>query len=174
MSHTRVYEWCDHLRADQKKVRQVKSKVKSLLIFFYINGIVHKEFVLASQTVSSAYYCDILRWLRENVQRLRPELWRQKNCLLHHNTQSHISFSPGNFWPKTTWLSYPHSYFSLFPGLKIKLKGRHFDNWGDQSWIAGSAEHPRGTQLTGCIEKNGRNADVHTRERDYFGGDGGQ
>jgi hypothetical protein len=43
-----------------KKAIQVKSKVKSILIiFFYIKGIVHKEFVLAGQTVNSAYYCDI-------------------------------------------------------------------------------------------------------------------
>jgi hypothetical protein len=34
-----------------KKVRQVKSKVKNMLItVFGIKGIVHKEFVLASQT----------------------------------------------------------------------------------------------------------------------------
>jgi hypothetical protein len=40
-----------------KKVRQVKTKVKSMLIvFFDIKGIVHKEFVLAGQTVNSAYY----------------------------------------------------------------------------------------------------------------------
>jgi hypothetical protein len=40
-----------------KKVRQVKSKVKSMLIIF-IDIKVHKEFVLAGQTVNSAYYCD--------------------------------------------------------------------------------------------------------------------
>jgi hypothetical protein len=40
---------------DCKKAKQVKSKVKSMLIIFFdIKGIVHKEFVLASQTVSSA------------------------------------------------------------------------------------------------------------------------
>jgi hypothetical protein len=62
-------------------------------IFFVIKGIVHKEFVLAGQTVKSAYYCDVLRRLHENVRRLRPELWRQKNWLLHHgNTPSHTSF----------------------------------------------------------------------------------
>jgi hypothetical protein len=59
---------------------QVKSKVKSLLIIFFdIKGIVHKEFILAGQTVSSAYYCDVLWRLHENVRRLRPKLWRQKN-----------------------------------------------------------------------------------------------
>jgi hypothetical protein len=51
-----------------KKARQVKSKVKSMfIIFFDIKGTVHKEFVLAGQTVSSAYYCDILRRLHENL-----------------------------------------------------------------------------------------------------------
>jgi hypothetical protein len=41
-----------------EKVRQVKSKFKSMLIiFFNIKRIAHEEFVLAGQTVNSAYYC---------------------------------------------------------------------------------------------------------------------
>jgi hypothetical protein len=52
-----------------EKARQVKSKVKSLLIIFFdIKGIVHKEFALAGQTV----YSDVLRRRLENVRRLRP------------------------------------------------------------------------------------------------------
>jgi hypothetical protein len=54
-------------------------------LFFDIKEIVHKQFVLASQTVNFASYCDVLRRLRENARRLLPELWRQKNCLLHHD-----------------------------------------------------------------------------------------
>jgi hypothetical protein len=42
---------------------------------FAIKGIVHKEFVLAEQTVNSAYYFDGLWRLCEYVRRLRPELW---------------------------------------------------------------------------------------------------
>jgi hypothetical protein len=43
-----------------KEARQVKSKVKSMLIiFFHIKSIIHKEFVLADQTANSAYYCDV-------------------------------------------------------------------------------------------------------------------
>jgi hypothetical protein len=59
-------------------------------------------------------------------RRLRPELWRQRSWLLHHdNSLSHTSFFTGNSWPKTTWLSPPTPpYFSLFPWLKIKPKGR--------------------------------------------------
>jgi hypothetical protein len=53
---------------DQQKVRQVKSKVKSMfIIFFDIKGIPHKAFILEGQTVNSAYYCDILRQIHENV-----------------------------------------------------------------------------------------------------------
>jgi hypothetical protein len=69
---------------DRKKARQVKGKVKSMIIIFFdIKGIVHKEFVLTGQTVNSAHCCDVLRILRE--RRLRPELWQQRNCLLHHD-----------------------------------------------------------------------------------------
>jgi hypothetical protein len=35
-----------------------------------LEGIEHKEFDLAGQTVNSAYYCDVLRRVRENVRRL--------------------------------------------------------------------------------------------------------
>jgi hypothetical protein len=51
-----------------KKARQVKSKVKSMLIIFFdIRGIVHKEFAMAGQTVNSTYYCDVLQQLHENM-----------------------------------------------------------------------------------------------------------
>jgi hypothetical protein len=56
----------------------MKIKVKGMLIIsFDIKGIAHKEFVLADQTVNTAYYYDILRRLPENVPRFRRELWRQ-------------------------------------------------------------------------------------------------
>jgi hypothetical protein len=53
----------------------MKCKVKSILIIFFdIKGIVLKEFVLGGQAVHSAYYCDVLLRLRENVRRLRTEI----------------------------------------------------------------------------------------------------
>jgi hypothetical protein len=74
MSSTQVFEWHSRFRADRKI--QVKIKVKSMLIIFFdIKEIAHKEFVLADQIVNYAYYCDALRRLRENVQRIRSELW---------------------------------------------------------------------------------------------------
>jgi hypothetical protein len=69
-----------------------------LINLFDIKGTVHKEFILAGQTENFAYYCDVLRRLCENVRRLHPELWRQKNWLLHHdNTLAHTSFFTSEF-----------------------------------------------------------------------------
>jgi hypothetical protein len=97
-----------------KKERQVKSKVKSMLIIFFdFKGIVHEEFVLAGQTVNSAYYCDVLRRMHENVRRLRPELWQQKNWLLHHNTPSHTSLFTRELLTKNNMTVIPHPPYSL-------------------------------------------------------------
>jgi hypothetical protein len=46
------------------------------------------------------------------VRRLRPKLWQQQNWLWNHDN------APSHFLVFT---------FSLFPGLKIKIKGHHFD-----------------------------------------------
>jgi hypothetical protein len=65
-----------------------------LTIFFDIKGILHKAFVLAGQTVNSAYYCEVLLRLCENVQRPLPELWRPNNWLVRHDNAffSHFLF----------------------------------------------------------------------------------
>jgi hypothetical protein len=106
----------------------MKSKVKSMLIIFFdIKRIVHKEFVLAGQTVNSAYYCGLLLRLRQNVRRLRPELWRQKYWLLNHdNAPFHISFFISEFFTKnkmtvvtihSSLLTCPPATFLCFPSF---------------------------------------------------------
>jgi len=47
-----------------------------LICFFDQKGIVHKEFVPPGQTVNAAFYVEDLKHLRENVQRKRPDQWR--------------------------------------------------------------------------------------------------
>jgi hypothetical protein len=78
----------------------MKSEIKILqIVFFDIRGIVHKEFVLAGQTANSAYYCDVLRRLNENVRRLRPELWRQKrSCCITTTRRLTLPFPPGKLY----------------------------------------------------------------------------
>jgi hypothetical protein len=52
---------------------------------------------------------------------------RQKNWLLHYDNALTLPFTTGNFSLKATWLTSPTHLTFLFPRLKTKLKGRHFD-----------------------------------------------
>jgi hypothetical protein len=60
--------------------------------------------------------------VRENVRRLRRELWRQKNWLLHHDNSSfHTSFFNSEFFYHKEYGCLPQPpYFSLFPLLKLR------------------------------------------------------
>jgi hypothetical protein len=116
-----LWSWDKDKLTKLKNVRKVKSKVKSL-------RSVHKHFVLAGQTVNCTYYCDILQQLHETTNFGDN---RTGCCIMTMNHLA-LSFSPGNFSPKTTWLSSPHPPysldfaswdFSLFSWLKI----HHFD-----------------------------------------------
>ena len=42
-----------------------------LICFFDQKGIVHKEFVPPGQTVNAALYVEVLKYLRDNMQRKR-------------------------------------------------------------------------------------------------------
>jgi hypothetical protein len=66
------------------------------------------------------------------VQRKRPELWRNHNWLLYHdNTPTHTSLKTTEFVTNNNMVIVPHppcsSDFTLFPKLKMKLKGQHFE-----------------------------------------------
>jgi hypothetical protein len=97
------------LQGRLKKAREVKRKSKAYSsLFFDINGIVHKECVLASQAVISTYYCNVLRRLRQNVR-------RQKNWLLHHDNLI-LPFFTWELLTKYCLTDFPHpSHFSVSP-----------------------------------------------------------
>ncbi|UYV74009.1 hypothetical protein LAZ67_11001809 [Cordylochernes scorpioides] len=79
-----------------KKARQVRSNVKVLLtVFFDGRGVVHHEFLPQGRTVNREYYLQVMRNLREAIRQKRPDLWKNKNWLLHHNNApAHTSFDP--------------------------------------------------------------------------------
>jgi hypothetical protein len=120
MSRTPVFERHARFRPDRKN-ETGEYQSQEHVHHFDIKGIVYKEFVLAGQTVNFAYYCDVLRQLRKNVQRLLPKLWRQTNWLLHHdNAPFHTSFSLENFFTKNNVAVVPNpEHLSLFPRLRI-------------------------------------------------------
>jgi hypothetical protein len=87
--------------------------------------------------MKSGFYCDVLRRLREDVQRCRPEVWREQTWLLHHdNAPSYNSVLTQEFVAqyKMAVIFHPPSSpdlapcdFFLLPKMKFKLKGRPFD-----------------------------------------------
>jgi hypothetical protein len=53
--------------------------------FFDIEGVVQHEFLYQGQTVNHWYYLEVLKRLRENVRRKKPQLWRNNSWFLHHD-----------------------------------------------------------------------------------------
>jgi len=127
-------QWKAPSSPQPKKARQVCSNIKSMLIIFLdIQGTVHKEFVPPGQTVNGKFYCEVLRRLRENVRHKRPEMWKNRNWLLHHdNAPAHTSLIVGKFLTKNNVTTVPHPAYSpdlapcdfyMFPKIKLRLKG---------------------------------------------------
>ncbi|UYV62450.1 hypothetical protein LAZ67_2000633 [Cordylochernes scorpioides] len=120
-----------------KKARQVRSNVKVLLtVFFDCRGVVHHEFLPQGRTVNKEYYLQVMRNLREAIRQKRPDLWKNKNWLLHHdNAPAHTSLLVRDFLAKTNTLMMPQPPYSpdlapcdffLFPKLKRPMKGRRY------------------------------------------------
>jgi hypothetical protein len=83
-----------------------------------MKGIVHYEFVPPNTTVSSDFYCDVLRLLRENMQQKGLELWCNHNWLLHHNiAHAHMSLKTTEFVTNSN-IGY-NSASSLLAGLSL-------------------------------------------------------
>ncbi|UYV77019.1 hypothetical protein LAZ67_14002900, partial [Cordylochernes scorpioides] len=120
-----------------KKARQVRSNVKVLLtVFFDCRGVVHHEFLPQGRTVNKEYYLQVMRNLREAIRQKRPDLWKNKNWLLHHdNAPAYTSLLVRDFLAKNNTLMMPQPpYFPdlapcdffLFPKLKRPMKGRRY------------------------------------------------
>jgi hypothetical protein len=74
--------------------------------------------VQARQSIPHATLAAFYGILRANVRRLRPELWQQRNWLLHRkNAPSHISFYTAEFLTKNQhdYRPQPTLVFSVSP-----------------------------------------------------------
>ena len=103
--------------------------------FFDSHGIVHIEFVPPGQTVNHTFYKDVLEWLRKWVQRVRRDI-ADNWVLQYDNTPAHTVLSIWEFLANKIIPILPHPPYSpdlapcnfyLFPKLKLKLTGHHFD-----------------------------------------------
>jgi histone-lysine N-methyltransferase SETMAR len=92
----------------------------------------HEAPVPIGQTVNSGFYNEVLRRLLKNLQRRRPELWREQTWLLYHdNVPSHTSVLAQQFLEKYKMVVIPHTPYSpdltpcdffLLPKINLKLK----------------------------------------------------
>ncbi|UYV69145.1 hypothetical protein LAZ67_6002586 [Cordylochernes scorpioides] len=132
-------QWIERGEPKPKKARFTKSKVMTLLVtFFYINGLVHHEFIPFGRTINQEVYLGIMRRLREAVGLKRPERWQNNDWILHvDNARPHTAHVVLQFLAKHSNIQIPHPPYSpdlalndffLYPKLKMKLKGRKFDN----------------------------------------------
>jgi histone-lysine N-methyltransferase SETMAR len=95
-------------------VGKLGSNVKSMLvIFFDCEGTVHQEFVPPGQTVNQYYYLDVLKRLREQVRRKRPERWRNQDWLLHYvSAPAHTALLVQRFLATKIMAVVPHPPYS--------------------------------------------------------------
>jgi len=169
-----------------KKARQVRSNIKSMLVcFFDQKGTVHKEFVPPDQTVNAAFSVEVLRWLRENVRRKRPDQWQNNTWLLHHdNAPAHAALLTQRFLTNNNMTVVPHppyspdlapSDFSLFSKLKMKLKGRRFQTVEEiQAESQAILNTLRENDFQECFKNWQHRWDCcQASEGDYFEGDAG-
>ena len=83
---------------DRRRQSKWEATTSMLICFFDQKGIVHKEFVPTGQTVNAAFYVEVLKSLRENVWRKRPDQWRNNTWLLHHdNAPAHAALLTRRF-----------------------------------------------------------------------------
>ena len=87
-------------------------------------------------TVNTEMYTSVLRRVRDEVRKKRPEKWRTKSLfLLHHNAPAHRSVLVKDFLARNNVTKLQHPPYSpdlpppdfyLFPGLKPALKDGAF------------------------------------------------
>ncbi|UYV82193.1 hypothetical protein LAZ67_21001311 [Cordylochernes scorpioides] len=132
-------EWRFKNEPRQKKARKAPSKDKVMLtVFFDYQGIVHHEFQQQGSTITADSYLGVLRRLREAIRQKRPELWRSKSWILHHdNAPAHRVLKISKFLQDHSTSVFPQPPYSpdlapcvffLFGKLKKKLNGRKFQS----------------------------------------------
>ncbi|GFU79558.1 mariner Mos1 transposase [Trichonephila clavipes] len=120
-----------------KKSRQVRSKIKIMLIvFFDAVGIVHHDCAPQCQTVDKEFYLDVMRRLREAVRRKRPVLWVSCRWMVYHDgAPAHTANLVQQFLTKhgtiqatrlPYWPDMSLPDFLLIPKIKNTLKGHRF------------------------------------------------
>lgn len=107
-----------------------------LTLFCDCKGVVMMEWLQPKQTIDSEQYIKTLAKLKECIRQKRPQMWKDKSFLIHHdNASPHSSFMTQqkiNKWGLTQLPHPPNSPdiapcdYGFFPKLKAALRGRRF------------------------------------------------
>ena len=128
-------QWTSKTSPRPKKAYQYDPKSRCCSQFFFdASGVVHDEYLSEGSTVNQTYYIEVLKRLRDAIQRKRPELWRSGDWFFHHdNAPAHSALRTREVLAKHSITVLPHPPYStdlaphdffLFPMLKRPLKGR--------------------------------------------------
>jgi transposase len=154
-----------------------------LLVIFDHQGTVHYEFAPEDQTINQDLYLEVLRYLRNAVQRKGPEMWTAGSWLFHHNSAlAHTALSVRQFLAKHPIPTIPQPPYSphlsppdffLFLKLKITLKRRRFQTV--EYIIANATNYFKAipqTPFEQCFQKwKRRREKCIAAHGDYFDGD---
>ncbi len=122
-----------------KKARMSRSQMKAMLVtFFDCRGLILKHWVPKGQSITAAYYIEVLKKLRRKIAKKRPEMWAANSWVLHHdNAPAHSAFATRNFLAKTSTAVLEHPAYSpdlapndffMYPKTKEPMKGAHFQS----------------------------------------------
>ena len=158
-----------------------------LICFFDQEGIVHREFVPPGMTVNADFYCDVLRRLRENVRRKRPQKWRNQNLIIHHdNAPAHRSFKVSQILAKNNMTVNPHPpspiltrsgslWLFPLPQAEASDEGSNIRHqWRYSRGIAAGTWHNSKKGLPGMLPSMAETlGPLYSCNEEYFEGDGG-
>lgn len=129
--------WLHPREQRPEKPRVERNAVKvMILIFWDVNGVVHREFIRDGHGVDGPFYLGVMRRLREAIRRKRFDRWRNRDWLLqHNNAPAHRARIVTQFLENTQTNVIEHPPYSpdlapsdywLFNRLKTQMCGEIF------------------------------------------------
>ena len=117
---------------------------------FDTEGIVHKKFVPPGHTVNGKCYCNVLRWVRENIWHKCPDKWHNSSWGPHHDNgpaqhaarAAVFGIYEDNCHPPPSLPTRPHHpWFFPIPKDHIEAQGVKFwQQWRISDQIVGRSD----------------------------------
>ena len=128
--------WCGPNSPRPQKMRRSMMQLKVMHItFFDREGILFDQAVPVGQTVTGAYYLEVLRKVKRAIRDKRPELHNRGPILLQDNAGPHRKREVLETLASWGWEVLPHPPYSpdlspcdffLFPRIKEGIRGQRF------------------------------------------------